>query len=57
VEFVGVRGVRVVTPTSKVYRYPLLSTLFEKAEHAACDLPILRDLGGFMIVIARKRPA
>jgi ubiquinone/menaquinone biosynthesis C-methylase UbiE len=55
VEFVGVRGVRVVTPVSQVYRVPVLATLFEKAERMACDLPGLRNLGGFIIVIARKK--
>ncbi len=55
VEFVGVRGVRVVTPVSQVYRLPVLAGLFEKAERMACDLPGLRNLGGFIIVIARKK--
>ncbi len=55
VEFVGVRGVRVVTPVSQVYRVPFLAGLFEKAERLACDLPGLRGLGGFIIVIARKK--
>lgn len=54
-EYVGVRGVRVVTPTSKVYRVPVLSRLFEHAERLACDLPVLRNFGGFQILIARKR--
>lgn len=55
VEFVGVRGVRVVTPVSQVFRVPGLAGLFEKAERMACDLPGLRNLGGFIIVIARKK--
>jgi ubiquinone/menaquinone biosynthesis C-methylase UbiE len=55
VEFVGVRGVRVVTPVSQVFRVPVLASLFEKAERLACDLPGLRGLGGFIIVIARKK--
>jgi ubiquinone/menaquinone biosynthesis C-methylase UbiE len=54
VNVVGVRGVRVVTPTSKVWAIPGLGALFERIESAACDLPILRRLGGFMIVIAQK---
>jgi len=57
VEFVGMRGVRVVTPTSHVFRVPLLSSLFERAERLACDLPVLRGLGGFLIVVGRKRAA
>ncbi len=54
VEMVSVRGVRVVTPTSSVFRTPFLAGLFERAERAACDLPGLRRLGGFLILVARK---
>ncbi|MBC8132965.1 MAG: methyltransferase domain-containing protein, partial [Deltaproteobacteria bacterium] len=53
-KFVGVRGVRVVTPTSKLWGLPGLGSVFERVEHAICDLPGLRRLGGFMIVIAQK---
>jgi SAM-dependent methyltransferase len=54
VEFVGVRGVRVLTPVSSVFRIPAVGRLFARAEHAACDLPGLRALGGFLVIIARK---
>jgi ubiquinone/menaquinone biosynthesis C-methylase UbiE len=54
-ELVGVRGVRVVTPTSSVFRVAPLARLFTLAEHAACDLPGLKHLGGFLILVARKR--
>ena len=54
-EFLGVRGVRVVTPVSQVFRIPLLAALFERAERALCDCPGLRGLGGFLILIARKK--
>jgi ubiquinone/menaquinone biosynthesis C-methylase UbiE len=54
IEVVGVRGVRVLTPTSKLWAVPGLGGLFERAERAVCDLPGIRRLGGFMIVIARK---
>ena len=54
-EYVGVRGVRVVTPTSKVFALAPVGRLFSWAEHAACDAPLLRHLGGFLIVVARKR--
>jgi hypothetical protein len=53
-EVVGIRGVRVLTPTSKLWSVPGLGGLFERAERAVCDLPGARRLGGFMIVIARK---
>ncbi len=56
-ELHGVRGVRVVTPTSRVFAYPPLERLFTWAERAACDAPLLRNLGGFLILIARKRDA
>jgi len=54
-EYMGVRGVRVVTPVSQVFRVPVLATLFERAERAVCDWPVLRGLGGFLILIARKK--
>jgi SAM-dependent methyltransferase len=54
-EFVGVRGVRVVTPTSRVFALAPVGRFFSWAEHAACDAPLLRHLGGFLIVVARKR--
>ena len=54
-ELVGMRGVRVVTPTSTVYRLAPLAYLFTMAERTACDLPVLRNLGGFLILVARKR--
>jgi SAM-dependent methyltransferase len=56
-ELVGVRGVRVVTPTSKVFGSAPLARLFTWAEHAAKDAPLLRHLGGFLILVARKRGA
>ncbi len=54
-EFVALRGVRVVTPSSQVFRLPWLANLFEQVERTACDLPLLRNLGGFLILVARKR--
>jgi SAM-dependent methyltransferase len=55
VDLVTVRGVRVVTPSSHVFRLAPLGRLFSWAERLACDLPLLRKLGGFMILVARKR--
>jgi len=54
-EYVGMRGVRVVTPTSRVFRIPIVAGCFERMERIACDLPLLRGFGGFVILIARKR--
>jgi ubiquinone/menaquinone biosynthesis C-methylase UbiE len=55
VELVSVRGVRVLTPTSRVFGFPPMGKLFGWAENAVCDLPLLRHLGGFLILVARKR--
>ncbi len=55
VELCGVRGVRIITPTAKVFAFPPAGKLFSWAEQAACDLPVLRGLGGFVILVARKR--
>jgi SAM-dependent methyltransferase len=53
-ELVGVRGVRVVTPSSHVFAWPPLGRLFTWAERLSCDTPLLRNLGGFVILIVRK---
>jgi SAM-dependent methyltransferase len=53
-ELIAVRGVRVVTPVSHVFAWPPLGKLFTWAERAACDAPLLRNLGGFLILVARK---
>jgi SAM-dependent methyltransferase len=53
-QVVGVRGVRVVTPASHVFAWPPLGRLFAWAERAACDAPLLRNLGGFLILVVRK---
>jgi hypothetical protein len=45
----------VVTPTSRVFNSPLLSGLFGRTERIACDLPFVRNFGGFLILVARKR--
>jgi SAM-dependent methyltransferase len=54
-ELVTVRGVRVVTPSSHVFALAPLARLFSWAERLACDAPLLRNLGGFLILVARKR--
>jgi len=47
-------SVHVVTPSSHVFAYPPLGRLFSWAEHVACDAPLLRNLGGFLILVAQK---
>ncbi len=56
VEMVGARGIRVVTPSSRVFDLAPLGRLFARAERAACDVPLLRNAAGFLILIARKAP-
>lgn len=54
VELLSVRGVRVLTPVSTVFKVPGLGALFARAEHLVCDLPWLCNLGGFLVLVARK---
>lgn len=51
---VEVRGVRVLTPSSHVFAWPPLGKLFAWAERAACDAPLLRNFGGFLILAAQR---
>jgi SAM-dependent methyltransferase len=54
-QLIAVRGVRVVTPASQVFAWQPLGKLFAWAERAACDAPLLRNFGGFLILVARKQ--
>jgi len=49
---VDLRGVRVVTPLSAAYH--AAPRLFGWLERKACDTPVLRRLGGFLIVAVEK---
>jgi len=53
-EIVDLRGVRVVTPAAAAFAVPPLARALRVVERAACDAPVLRRLGGFLIVAARK---
>lgn len=53
-EWVTTRGVRIITPFAHIHRIPALGALLRRAEHSLADLPIVRDLGGFVVVVARK---
>ena len=55
VAITDVRGVRVVTPFSQVHKLPLLGRAFALAEMGALGAPVLKRLGGFMVVVAQKR--
>jgi ubiquinone/menaquinone biosynthesis C-methylase UbiE len=54
-ELCAVRGVRVLTPVAQVHDLPLVADLLAAAERIAADAPGLRLLGGFLIVVLRKR--
>lgn len=51
---VTMRGVRIATPVSHVYRFPPLGAVFTRVERALADKPLFRRLGGFLIVVAQK---
>ena len=50
---VGSRGVRILIPTARVMRIPLVRQAFRSAERALCDSP-LSALGGFWIAAIRR---
>lgn len=50
-----VRGVRVLTPVSTVHDLPFVGPALGALEGRAASAPLLRRLGGFMVVIAEKR--
>jgi ubiquinone/menaquinone biosynthesis C-methylase UbiE len=52
---VDVRGVRVFTPFSAVHDVPLVGGLLAMAEARAASAPLLKHLGGFLVVIAEKQ--
>lgn len=54
-EWVTSRGIRIVTPVSYVHELPVVGGLVRRAEDFLADRPIARDLGGFLVVVARRR--
>ena len=48
------RGIRIVTPVAQVHGVPVLGDLVRAAEHRLADVPILRELGGFLVVCAQR---
>jgi ubiquinone/menaquinone biosynthesis C-methylase UbiE len=54
-EWVTSRGIRIITPVSKVHDLPIVGHLVRRAEDLLADQPIARDLGGFLVVVARRR--
>src|SRR5262249_22313270 len=51
---VTLRGVRIVTLTAALHRLPTVGPLLGKVERSVADAPLLRRLGGFLIVVAQK---
>jgi ubiquinone/menaquinone biosynthesis C-methylase UbiE len=51
---VTLRGVRIVTLTAGLHRLPTVGPLLRKVERTIADAPLLRRLGGFLIVVAQK---
>jgi ubiquinone/menaquinone biosynthesis C-methylase UbiE len=49
------RGIRIVTPAAQVLRVPVVGSLVRRAEEVLADLPVARELGGFLVVCAQKR--
>lgn len=54
-EWVTSRGIRVITPIAKVHELPLVGPALRWAEHRLADLPIARDVGGFLVACCRRR--
>jgi ubiquinone/menaquinone biosynthesis C-methylase UbiE len=54
-EWVTSRGIRIITPVSRVHDLPIVGPLVRRAEDLLADQPIARDLGGFLVVVARRR--
>jgi SAM-dependent methyltransferase len=55
-ELVETRGIRVITPAAFVHRIPALGEGVRACERVLAASP-LRHFGGFIVGIARKRPA
>lgn len=54
VQLEAVHGIRVATPAAQLHDLPLVAPLLARFERVARDLPGLRRLGGFLIIVARR---
>jgi ubiquinone/menaquinone biosynthesis C-methylase UbiE len=54
-QVVDVHGVRVVTPFSHIHKLPVLGRALAALEQRARSAPLLRRLGGFLVVVAKKK--
>ena len=50
----GARGVRIVTPTARLWRHPLARRLLSRSERVLCDTPLKRFAGFYIAVIRRQ---
>jgi ubiquinone/menaquinone biosynthesis C-methylase UbiE len=53
-EWVTSRGIRIVTPVARIHDVPVLGAAVRLAERRLADFPGARELGGFLIAVARK---
>lgn len=51
---VTLRGVRIATLVSHLYRIPTVGGVMTRVEKSLADKPLFRRLGGFLIVVAQK---
>lgn len=51
---VTLRGVRIVTLTAAFHRLPTVGPILARLERGVADAPLLRRLGGFLIVVVQK---
>jgi ubiquinone/menaquinone biosynthesis C-methylase UbiE len=54
-EWVTSRGIRIVTPVAKIHDVPVVGSALRFVEKRLADLPVARDLGGFLVAVARRR--
>jgi ubiquinone/menaquinone biosynthesis C-methylase UbiE len=50
----AVYGIRVLTPTAAVHKLPVVAPLLRALEKKAAGLPLLRNFGGFLLIVAKK---
>lgn len=49
------RGIRVITPVAAAHKIPFIGTALRAVEDRLADLPLTRELGGFLVVCAQKK--
>jgi ubiquinone/menaquinone biosynthesis C-methylase UbiE len=52
--YVTVRGIRILTPVAAAHRVPGVGHVLRRAEIGLADVPGVRELGGFLVAVARK---